>query len=84
MKVVPMKRGNVLLDAGTPDSLMESSQYIQIIEKRQGLKIACIEEIAYSQSFINDEMMLSIINSLKDGDCKTYLKKVYENAHELY
>ena len=56
----------------------------QIIEKRQGLKIACIEEIAYRRGFINDEQMLSLINELKDGNYKSYLKKVYEEYHELY
>ncbi len=84
MNVVPMKRGNAWLDAGTPDSLMESSQYVQIIEKRQGLKIACIEEIAYANGFIDDAQMEKIISSLKDGDYKNYLKKVFQSAHEFY
>ena len=84
MSVVPMKRGNAWLDAGTPESLMESGAFVQIIEKRQGLKIACIEEIAYRRGFINDEQMLGLINELKDGNYKTYLKKVYEEYHELY
>ena len=84
MSVVPMKRGNAWLDAGTPESLMESGAFVQIIEKRQGLKIACIEEIAYRRGFINDEQMQGLINELKDGNYKTYLKKVYEEYHELY
>lgn len=84
MSVVPMKRGNAWLDAGTPDSLMESSAFVHIIEKRQGLKIACIEEIAYRRGFINDEQMISLINELKDGNYKSYLQKVYEEYHELY
>lgn len=84
LSVVPMKRGNAWLDAGTPDSLMDSSNFIQIIEKRQGLKIACIEEIAYKNKFINDEKMMEIINSLKKGAYKDYLLKVYEENHELY
>ncbi len=84
MSVVPMRRGNAWLDAGTPNSLMESGQFVQIIEQRQGLKIACIEEIAYKQGFINDEQMLSLINELKSGDYKEYLEKVYREKHELY
>ncbi len=47
MNVVTMRRGNVWLDAGTPTALMEASQYIGLIEQRQGLKIGCIEEIVY-------------------------------------
>lgn len=84
MSVVPMRRGNAWLDAGTPESLMESGAFVQIIEKRQGLKIACIEEIAYRRGFINDEQMLSLIDELKSGAYKTYLQKVYEEHHELY
>lgn len=84
MSVVPMRRGNVWLDAGTPESLMEASAFVQITEKYQGLKIACIEEIAYRRGFINDEQMMSLIEKLKDCNYKAYLKKVYEEYHELY
>ncbi len=85
LDVIPLKRGNAWLDAGTPDSLMESSQFVQIIEQRQGLKLACIEEIAFRQGFINKTEMENLINNLKDGiPYKEYLKKVYEEHHELY
>lgn len=84
MNVVPMRRGNAWLDAGTPESLMDSSQFVQIIEKRQGLKIACIEEIAYRRGFISDAEMQGLINELKNSDYKKYLQKVYEEYHELY
>ena len=84
MNVVPMKRGNAWLDAGTPDSLMDASQFIQIIEKRQGLKIACLEEIAYRLGYIDDKKMKEIIDELSDGNYKTYLKKIYREAHELF
>ena len=84
MSVVPMRRGNAWLDAGTPESLMESGAFVQIIEKRQGLKIACIEEIAYRRGFIDDKQMLALIDELKDGNYKKYLIKVYEERHELY
>ncbi|MGN1282179.1 MAG: glucose-1-phosphate thymidylyltransferase RfbA [Succinivibrio sp.] len=84
LSVVPMRRGNAWLDAGTPDSLMDSGSFVQIIEKRQGLKIACIEEIAYKQGFIDDKMMQSLIDELKKGNYKDYLIKVLEEKHELY
>lgn len=85
LKVVTMKRGNAWLDAGTPQSLLDSSNFIEIIEARQGLKIACIEEIAYRRGFISDEQMLNIINSLKDGvSYKAYLQNVFEEYHEDY
>lgn len=85
LKVVTMKRGNAWLDAGTPQSLLDSSNFIEIIEKRQGLKIACIEEIAYRRGFINDSQMQNIIDALKDGiDYKNYLQSVFEEYHEDY
>ena len=85
LNVIPLKRGNAWLDAGTPDSLMESSQFVQIIEQRQGLKLSCIEEIAYRQGFIDKTQMQNLINRLKDGvPYKEYLKKVYEENHDLY
>ena len=84
MAVVPMRRGNAWLDAGTPESLIEASAFVHIIERRQGLKISCIEEIAYKRGFINDEQLQSIINELKSGTYKTYLQKVYEENHEFY
>ncbi|MBO4294844.1 MAG: glucose-1-phosphate thymidylyltransferase RfbA [Alphaproteobacteria bacterium] len=84
LSVVPMRRGNAWLDAGTPESLMESGTFVQIIEKRQGLKIACIEEIAYRKGLIDDKQMLDIISGLHEGNYKKYLIKVYEERHELY
>ena len=84
LSVVPMRRGNAWLDAGTPDSLMDAGQFVQIIEKRQALKIACIEEIAYRRGFIGDEQLLALIDELKAGTYKNYLMKVYREKHELY
>ena len=85
MSVVPMRRGNVWLDAGTPVSLMEASTFIGLIEERQGLKIACIEEIAYRKEFIDDDGMQELIDDIKDGSTyKEYLKKVYKERHEPY
>ncbi|MBO8407295.1 MAG: glucose-1-phosphate thymidylyltransferase RfbA [Proteobacteria bacterium] len=85
MSVVPMLRGNAWLDAGTPKSLIDSSNFVQIIEERQGLKIACIEEIAYRRNFINKTQLNNIINTLKDCEYKKYLIKVSkETKHKLY
>lgn len=85
LTVVPMRRGNAWLDAGTPDSLLDAAQFVQLIEKRQGLKIACIEEIAYRMGFIDEEQMRALVDELKDGvPYKEYLKKVYQESHELY
>jgi glucose-1-phosphate thymidylyltransferase len=79
--VVPMGRGCAWLDAGTPDSLLESSQFVQIIEKRQGLKIACLEEIAHRRGFIGKAQLLSIINDMSSGtDYRNYLEKIYEDS----
>ena len=83
--MLPIRRGNAWLDAGTPQSLLEASNFIGIIEKRQDLKIACIEEIAYRRGFIDSAQLLKIIDSLKDGtDYKAYLQRVYEDYHEGY
>ena len=84
MSVVPMSRGIAWLDAGTPDSLMASGQYVQIIEQRQGIKIGCIEELAFNQGFIDDKKMLDIINELHNGTYKDYLKRLYGEKYEIY
>lgn len=84
MRVAPLTRGSAWLDAGTPDSLMESSLYVQIIEKRQGLKMACIEEIAFNKGFISEPQLGGIINDMKPCKYRDYLTKVMGSIHELY
>ncbi len=84
LSVVPMRRGNAWLDAGTPDSLMESGIFVALIEKRQGLKIGCVEEVAYQQGFIDEAQLWRIIDGMKAGAYKDYLTKVYKEKHELY
>ena len=76
-----LKRGSAWLDAGTPNSLLDSSNYIAIIEKRQGIKVACIEEIAYRNGFITKKELSAIIAKLKIGnEYRQYLEKIY-NEH---
>lgn len=69
-------RGFAWLDTGSPTSLLEASNFIEIIEKRQGFKVACIEEIAFKQNFISRKKFLSVINNMPDSEYKEYLKKM--------
>ena len=69
-------RGFAWLDTGNYDSLLAASQFVQTIEKRQGYKIACIEEISYRNLWINKEMLNLLIKKLKEGNYKKYLKKI--------
>lgn len=83
LNVVTMKRGNAWLDAGTPQSLLDASNFIGIIEKRQDLKIACIEEIAYRRGFIDSEQMCRIIDQLPQGTSyRAYLQRIYDDYHK--
>lgn len=84
LSVIPMLRGNAWLDAGTPESLMDSGDFVRIIEQRQGLKIACLEEIALKQGFIDKQQLLRLIERLDDCNYKTYLQKVYLDELEIY
>lgn len=76
LKVSTMDRGTAWLDTGTIDSLMQASQFVQILEKRQGIKISCIEEIAYSRGFIDQEQLIKIAGPLEKSGYGTYLKKL--------
>lgn len=73
LKVELMGRGFAWLDTGTHDSLMEAGQFIETIEKRQGLKVACLEEIAYLMGYINSEQLLKLAEPLKKNGYGQYL-----------
>ena len=76
LQVEVMGRGMAWLDTGTHDSLIEAGSYIQTIEKRQGLKIACPEEIAYRMGFINAEQLEAMANKYAKNGYGQYLKQV--------
>jgi glucose-1-phosphate thymidylyltransferase len=71
-------RGYAWLDTGTNDSLLEASSFIETIEKRQGLKIACVEEIAFRMKYINAEQVLKIAQPLKKSGYGEYLIRLIQ------
>jgi glucose-1-phosphate thymidylyltransferase len=73
LKVQVLGRGFAWLDTGTHDSLMEASMFIETIEKRQGLKVACIEEIAYRMRYINSDQLIALAEPLNKSNYGKYL-----------
>lgn len=83
LKVQTLQRGFAWLDTGTHDSLSEASTFIEVIEKRQGLKIACLEEIAFRNGWISAERLGEIAEPMKKNDYGKYLLRLAgENATE--
>lgn len=78
LKVQPLQRGFAWLDTGTHDSLAEASIFVEVIEKRQGLKIACLEGIAYRNGWIDEEKMRALAEPMLKNQYGQYLLKVLE------
>lgn len=78
LKLETMGRGFAWLDTGTHESLLEASTFIETIEKRQGLKVACLEEIAYEMGYISKEQLLALAEPLKKNQYGQYLIKRVE------
>lgn len=76
LTVAQMSRGTAWLDTGTFDSLMQASNFVQVIEQRQNLKVGCIEEIAYRMKYINREQLLALAQPLEKSGYGTYLKMI--------
>jgi glucose-1-phosphate thymidylyltransferase len=76
LKVEKMGRGYTWLDTGTHDSLLEASQFVQTLEKRQGMKISCIEEIAFRLNYIDKNGLVSIGEKMKNSPYGEYLIKI--------
>lgn len=79
LKVSIMDRGTAWLDTGTFPSLMQAGQFVQVIEERQGLKIGCIEEVAYKMGYITKEQLIKVATPLTKSGYGTYLLEVAKN-----
>lgn len=78
LSVAAMSRGTAWLDTGTFDSLMQAANFVQTIEQRQGLKIGCIEEIAYRRGFITKDQLMELAKPLEKSGYGVYLKNLPE------
>ena len=84
LKVNTLPRGFAWLDTGTHDSLAEASIYVEVLEKRQGLKIACLEGIAYRQGWISKEKLIEIAQPMIKNQYGQYLMKVVEELERTH
>ena len=83
LKVELLGRGYAWLDTGTPDSLLDASNYIATMERRQGLKIGCIEEVAFRMGYIDKQQLKEIINNLPINSYRKYLEGFLRDSKRL-
>ena len=69
-------RGFAWLDTGTPKSLLQASQYVNTIEENQGIKIACLEEVAYRMGFVDKNALIQHVSKYKNNDYYDYVLKI--------
>ncbi len=80
LKAMPLGRGFAWFDTGTPTGMLQASNFVQTVQERQGFYIACIEEVAWRQGYINDEQLKAIGNKLKKVDYGKYLLNLVERG----
>ena len=80
LRVEKIGRGIAWLDTGTPEALLQASNFFGVIEDRQGLKVACIEEIAYHKGFISKEQFTELVNSIPKSLYRDYLEKILKEG----
>ena len=83
LNVELLGRGFAWLDTGTHESLLEASTYIETVEKRQSLKVACLEEIAYRKGYISKEHLLNFAEPLKKNEYGQYLIRLANQSQEM-
>ncbi len=81
LEVELIGRGSTWLDTGTPESLLDAINYVGTLEKRQGLKIACLEEISYRMGYISVDQLEGVIDTMPKGPYKEYVKQFLENLN---
>jgi glucose-1-phosphate thymidylyltransferase len=84
LKVQTLERGFAWLDTGTHDSLSEASTYIEVLEKRQGLKVGCLEEIAYTQGWIDEVKLRELAEPMRSNQYGEYLLNLIGKKGQIY
>ena len=84
LQVEVLSRGTAWLDTGTHNSLLDAANFIRVVEQRQGLKIACPEEVAYRQGFIDEEQLLRLAEPLMKSGYGEYLSKLPDATEVVF